>query len=264
MALNLAASAKLCRGQASLWDGSYTTLLTYEIFTRAAFSLVLPITTSFKVTPKEGIDDGGWGAARQLRLVLVLAGVLGVAIVARCLALAGVVGLPPLHGVAVVAGLAFGAWELLMVLAALWRVTRRHQLRLHYRVPVEVAGIMGRSLVRVVDLTPGGAGVIGPHQMDLGSEVELAIDLPTVDGDIREVRVQFTVCSCRLAEGLGWRMGGTLVPMSEADGEVLIDHCHLVTSRHRLTEAGRLMPGAPLPVPSDDRLDAVPLLSARG
>jgi cellulose synthase (UDP-forming) len=272
MALNLAASAMLCRGQASLWDGSYTTLLTYEIFTRAAFSLVLPINTSFKVTPKEGIDDGGWGAARQLRLVLALAGVLMAAIAVRGLALAGVVDLPPLRGVAVVAGLAFGAWELVMVVAALWRVTRRHQLRHHYRVPVEVAGIMDRNLVRVVDLTPGGAGVIGPHQMELGSHVDLSIDLPTVDGDIREVCVQFTVCSCRPADGLGWRMGGTLVPMTETDGEVLIDHCHLVTSRHRLTEAGRLIPGAPDEQSGDredgagtgPREDAVPLLSAQG
>src|SRR5664280_1520125 len=128
MALNLAASAKLCRGQASLWDGSYTTLLTYEIFTRAVCSLVLPITTSFKVTPKEGVDGGGWGAARQLRLVLAVAGVLVTAIIARCLTLAGLVDLPPLHGLAVIAGLVFGAWELVMVVAALWRVTRRHQL----------------------------------------------------------------------------------------------------------------------------------------
>ena len=242
MALNLAASAGLCRGQASLWDGSYTTLLTYEIFTRAACSLVLPISTSFKVTPKEGIDDGGWGAASQLRLVLALAGVLAAAVVSRCLALAGVLGLPPLRGVAAVAGLAFGCWELVLVVAALWRVTRRRQLRLHYRVPVELAGVMGRSLVRVVDLTPGGAGVISHHAMEVGAEVDLSVDLPQVDGDVRQVRVRFNVCSCRPSEGFGWRMGGTLTPMSEFDGELLIDHCHLVASRHRLTEAGRLIP----------------------
>ncbi len=273
MALNLAASAKLCRGQASLWDGSYTTLLTYEIFTRAVCSLVLPITTSFKVTPKEGVDGGGWGAARQLRLVLAVAGVLVTAIIARCLTLAGLVDLPPLHGLAVIAGLVFGAWELVMVVAALWRVTRRHQFRHHYRVPVEVAGIMGRDLVRVVDLTPGGAGVIGHHEVGVGSAVDLSIDLPQVDGDIREVRVRFTVCSCRPADGLGWRMGGTLTPMGQADGEVLIDYCHLVASRNRLTEAGRLIPGAPDTVSTgptgsvagaDRGDDTVPLLSAHG
>jgi cellulose synthase (UDP-forming) len=273
MALNLAASAGLCRGRASLWDGSYTTLLTYEIFARAVCSLVLPISTSFKVTPKEGVDAGGWGAARQLRLVLVVAGVLVAAIIARCLALAGLVDLPPLRGLAVVAGLAFGAWELAMVVGALWRVTRRHQHRHHYRIPVELAGIMGRGLVRVVDLTPGGAGVIGHHELEVGSKVDLSIDLPQVDGGMCEVNVRFTVCSSRPAEGLGWRMGGTLTPMSDADGEVLIDHCHLVASRNRLTEAGRLLPGgladaspggAGSAAGTGSGDDTVPLLSAHG
>jgi cellulose synthase (UDP-forming) len=268
MALNLIASALLCRGQASLWDGSYTTLLTYEIFTRAALSLLLPITTSFNVTPKDGIDDGGWRAARQLRLVLILAGALIAALLTRCLSLAGVIHLPHLSGIALVAGLVFAAWELVMVFAALWRVTRRHQLRHHYRVPVEVAGILDRNLVRVVDLTPGGAGVIGHHHIELGTVVDLSMDLPLVGGDIRQVTVEFTVCSSRPAEGLGWRMGGTLTPKTELDGEQLIDHCHLVASRTRLTEAGRLLVGAPVGAPAGPDADQQDtedgLLSASG
>jgi cellulose synthase (UDP-forming) len=264
MALNLLASALLCRGQASLWDGSYSTLLTAEIFTRAAFGLLFPIRTTFKVTPKDGIDDGGWAAARQLRLVLVLAAVVTGALAVRCLALAGVVSLPPLHGVAVVAGLGFGAWELIIVVAALWKVTRRHQLRHHYRVPVEIAGVLEGGLVRVVDLTAGGAGVIGPHALDPGTEVDLQLDLPTVDGDIRTVRVRFAVCSCRPARGGGWRMGGTLTPLTDADGETLIEHTHLVMSRARLAEAGRLL-SAPDTAAGDDAADAeAQVLSAHG
>ncbi len=119
MALNLLASSVLCRGRASLWDGSYSTLLTTEIFTRAAFVLIHPFRTSFNVTPKDGIDDGGWQAARQLRLVLAMAAVIVAAVVLRGLALAGIAPLPPLPGLAVVAGLAFAAWELVMVTAAL-------------------------------------------------------------------------------------------------------------------------------------------------
>jgi hypothetical protein len=38
-------------------------------------------------------------------------------------------------------------------------------------------------------------------------------------------------------------MGGTLTPMTEADGDALIEHCHVVSSRTRLAEAGRLVPG---------------------
>jgi cellulose synthase (UDP-forming) len=254
MALNLMASSLLCRGRASLWDGSYSTLLTTEIFTRAAFVLIYPFRTSFKVTPKDGIYDGGWQAARQLRLVLAMAAVVVGAVVVRGLALAGVAPLPRLPGLAVVAGLAFAVWELTVVTAALTRVTRRHQVRHHFRVPVEVAGVIDGSLVRVVDLTPGGAGVIGPGAIEVGTEVGLHLDLPTVAGDVRAVRVRFTICSCRPAKGLGWRMGGTLTPMTEADGEALIEHCHVVSSRTRLAEAGRLVPGTPVedaPKPAD-------------
>jgi cellulose synthase (UDP-forming) len=246
MVLNLVGSAALCRGQASLWDGAYSTLLTTEIFTRAAFVLIHPFRTSFKVTPKDGIDDGGWSAARQLRLVLVMAAVLVSAIVLRVLAEVGVVPLPPLRGLALVAGLVFGSWELFVVGAALWRVTRRHQIRHHYRVPVEVAGVVGDTVVRVVDLTVSGAGIIGPRSLEVGEEVALRMDLPTVTGEMNAVQVRFTVCSSRPVEDLGWRMGGTLTPVTEADGDALIEHCHVVTSRVRLTEAGRLDPGAPV------------------
>lgn len=245
MALDLAASGMLCRGQATLWDGAYSNLLTTEIFARAAFVVVHPFRTAFAVTPKDGIDDGGWPAARQLRLVLVMVGVLVAAVVARCLALVGLVPLPPLHGLAVVAGLAFGVWEIALVAVALWRVTRRHQVRHHYRVPVEVAGVVDGMLVRVVDLTPGGAGVISPRPAEVGAEVALHLGLPGVDGAMRDVQVKFSICSSRPAKGLGWRMGGTLTPLTEADGEALIEHCHVVSSRTRLTEAGRLEPGPP-------------------
>ena len=99
------------------------------------------------------------------------------------------------------------AWELFVVAAALRRVTRRRQVRHHYRVPVEVAGVVDGTLVRVVDLTPGGAGVIGPHAIDGGHRGRPPHGPARgVDGDIRAVRVSFTVCSCRRprASGGGW------------------------------------------------------------
>jgi hypothetical protein len=54
----------------------------------------------------------------------------------------------------VVAGLVFAVWELSLIGLALWKVSRRHQFRRHYRVPVEIAGVIDRALARVVDLTP--------------------------------------------------------------------------------------------------------------
>jgi cellulose synthase (UDP-forming) len=242
MALDLAASAMLCRGEASLRDGSYTTVLTTGIFVRAAFALVRPFRSSFKVTPKDGIDGGGWSAVSQLRLVLAVVVVVVLAVIARFLGLAGLIPIPPLHGLALVAGLAFASWELTLLGTALNKVGRRHQVRHHYRVPVEVAGVLNGALVRIVDLTPGGAGVIGAAPIDVGSEVSLQLDLPGVDGGVHTVRVRYTICSSRPAEGHGWRMGGTITPVDEADGEALVEHCHVVSSRTRLTESGRLSP----------------------
>jgi cellulose synthase (UDP-forming) len=265
MALDLTASAMLCRGQASLRDGSYTTVLTTGIFVRAAFALVHPFRSSFRVTPKDGIDGGGWPAVRQLRLVLAVAVALVLAVAVRALGLAGIVPLPPLHGLALVAGLAFASWELALIGTALIRVGRRHQVRHHYRVPVEVAGVLNGALVRIVDLTAGGAGVIGAAPIEVGSEVSLHLDLPGVDGEIRTIRVVYTICSSRRAGGLGWRMGGTLTPLTEGDGEALIEHCHVVSSRARLTEAGRLSPAAPADAdqPAAEGR-ATPQLSAHG
>ena len=252
MVLHLMASAVLCRGQASLWDGAYSTHLTSEIFVRAAFALAHPFRASFKVTPKDGIDGGGWPAVRQLRLVLASGVVLIGSLVARGLAQAGLIGLPPLRGLAVLAGLGFGVWELSLIAASLWKVSRRHQVRHHYRVPVELAGVVGGALVRVVDLTPGGAGIIAPGAIEEGSEVRLHLDLTDVRGDVHQVELRFAVRSCRPAPGLGWRMGGTLTPVREVDGELLIEHCHVVTTRARLLESGRLSPvvaGRPIPAP---------------
>jgi len=184
--------------------------------------------------------------------------VLVAAVAARALALVGVLALPPLHGLALVAGLAFAAWEVVLVAAALRRVTRRHQMRHHYRVPVEVAGVVDGMLVRVVDLTAGGAGVIGSSPLAVGQEVALRLSLPSVNGDMRDVQVTFSVCSTRNANELGWRMGGTLTPMTEADGEALIEHCHVVTARARLTDAGRLAPSAGVGTGQKGRTETVP------
>lgn len=240
MILELSAGSLLCRGQVSLLDGSYMIILTTEIFTRAVFVLIRPFRVSFKVTPKDGIDEGGWGAARQLRLVLTLAGLLMVAGLLRILAVVGVVPLPHLGGLAVAVGLGFATWETALIGLALWRVTRRHQVRRQYRVPVEIAGMVDRSVVRVVDLTPDGAALVCSQPLPIGARTDLQMELPAIDGGSRTVRVQFTVRSGRSEGEHAWRVGGTLEPRTPADAESLIEYCHVVSSRTRLTGAGRI------------------------
>ncbi len=244
MALDIAAGTLLSRGQISLLDGSYMLLLTTEIYSRAVFGLVRPFRVAFKVTPKDGIDEGGWSAASQLRLVLVIEGLLGVAVVMRALALAGLLALPPLGPLAVALGLSFAAWELALIASALWRVTRRRQVRHQFRVKVEIAATMSGSVVRIADLTPSGAAIITPRPLSIGDEVPLQLELPRLDGGTSTVRADFTARSCRTQDDQSWRVGGTLAPERPEDGLALIEHCHVVSSRARLTESGRLDPDA--------------------
>jgi cellulose synthase (UDP-forming) len=240
MALELAAGSLLCRGRTSMLDGSYMILLTTEIFTRAVFVLIRPFRVSFKVTPKDGIDEGGWAAARQLRLVLAIAGLLVMAGLLRILAVAGVLPLPHLGALAAVVGLAFATWETALIGLALWRVTRRQQLRRQYRVPVEIAGTVDRTVVRVVDLTPDGAALVCSQPYPIGGQADLQMELPAIDGGNRTVRVRFTVRSGRTEGEHAWRVGGTLEPRTSADAESLIEYCHVVSSRTRLTRSGRI------------------------
>ena len=149
----------------------------------------------------------------------------------------------PLHGLALVAGLAFAAWELMLIAAALWRVGRRHQVRHHYRVPVEVAGVVNGALVRVVDLTAGRRRGDRPRPIEVGTEVELRLDLPGVGGGVRAGQgALHRLLVPAGAEGPAGGWAARSRRSTEADGEALIEHCHVVSSRTRLTESGRLSP----------------------
>ena len=204
-----------------------------------------PTPSAFKVTPKDGIDDGGWAALRQLHMVVGVAVVLFTAVLLRVLAALGVVALPRLSGPPLVIGLVLGGWELALVMGALGRVTRRRQLRRHYRTPTEVAGIVGDDIVRVTDLTPVGAGLLCPSRIETGTQVHLVVDLPMVDGDLRLVHLELTAATCHPDPGAhGWRIGGSVLPCGDEDREALVEYCHVVATRTRLTESGRLLADA--------------------
>ena len=254
IALELAASALLCRGRASLWDGTYSMLLTMEIFVRATLSLVRPMSSTFKVTPKDGIDGGGWRAVRQLHLVTATGVVLATALVLRLVAAAGLVPLPDLHGAPLVIGMVLGCWELALVVAALVKVGRRRQLRRQYRAPVGLAAVVDGVIVRVVDLTTSGAGLVSSHAIEPGREIELTLELPMLDDRTRPTHVMLSVTACGRdrKERRRWRVGGTLTPRSDRDHDALVEYCHVVAARSRLMADGRLEPGDPrtsLPLP---------------
>ena len=214
IAVDLAASTLLCRGRATLWDGTYSLLLTLEILARAARVVVSPTPATFKVTPKDGIDDGGWQALRQLHLVVGIAFVLSSALVLRALTALGVGPLPHMGAVPLAIGMALGLWELVLVVATLGKVGVLAKLRHHYRTPTDMAAFIGDDMVRMVDLTPTGAGFLGPRKLALGQRVLLVADLPMADRRPRSTRLQLTVAPCRPDAKVRPRLGGSAVRSS--------------------------------------------------
>ena len=248
MVLNLVASAALCRGQASLWDGAYSNLLTTEIFTRAASCLVHPFRTSFKVTPKDGIDDGGWSAARQLRLVLVMGWCWPAPSRSASWPWPACSPSPRSTG--------WRWWPDWPSRPGRWcwwpprcggspDATRSATTTgCRWRSP---AWSTGRWSGWSISPREGPASSApGPSRWD--RRCACASDLTDVDGDMRarQVDVCFTVRRADRAPDLGWRMGGTLTPMTEADGE----RTHRALPRGELAgPAGGVGP----PVPRRDR-----------
>jgi hypothetical protein len=143
-----------------------------------------------------------------------------------------------------------GVWELALVTAALGKVSRRRQLRHHYRTPTDVGAFVDDTMVRVLDLTTSGAGLLSPQSVEVGKLVDLLVKLPRVEGGTRPVRLRLTVATCHPDQEStqGWRIGGMVAPVGDQDREALVEFCHVVAARSRLTESGRLLTGAEAPV----------------
>ena len=77
-----------------------------------------------------------------------------------------------------------------------------------------MAAFIDDDMVRMVDLTPTGAGLLSPRQLAIGQQVLLVTDLPMADGRARSARLRLTVASCRAdpESTHDWRIGGALVP----------------------------------------------------
>jgi hypothetical protein len=176
-------------------------------------------------------------------MVVGIAVVLLSALVLRALTALGVVALPRLGLAPFVIAMALGVWELALVIAALNKVGARRQLRHHYRTPTDLAAFVDDDLVRMVDLTPAGAGILSPREIEVGEVVHLMVDLPMVNGRPRAVRLRLTVASCRpdYESPQAWRIGGAVVPVLDEDRETLVEYCHVIAARSRLTESGRLL-----------------------
>jgi len=241
--LMVLAGSALCRGQQSNGETTHYELCTAEIFLRALRCVVRPGHGGFRVTPKEGVDHGGWEAVRQFRVLLLCATLLAAGLILRVASDAGLGVLPQMRGFAAWFVPLLGIFELRRVLRTLTLVGRHRQLRGEYRTPL-AASVAIRShsdpnepgqdlLGRTCDITPSGIAVELSRPLPVGQSTNLTVQIPGVQASSTPVRLDVTVQTCR-AHGESWRIGASIANSSEQDRQRIIEYCHVVWPYQRL------------------------------
>jgi hypothetical protein len=240
--LMVLAGSALCRGQQGNGETTHYELCTAEIFLRALRCVVSPGHGRFRVTPKEGVDHGGWEAVRQFRLLLVCATLLAAGLILRLAADAGLGVLPPMRGFAAWFVPLLGLFELRRVLRTLTLVGRHRQLRGEYRTPLAASVAIGIGpgqtvLGHTCDITPSGIAIELSRPLPIGARASLAVPLPDVQGQApaaaSPIRLDVTVQVCR-PQGELWRIGASIASCSDEDRRRIVEYCHVTWPYQRL------------------------------
>jgi cellulose synthase (UDP-forming) len=189
--LAFAARRGLSRGQERTFDASRYGWLSVGAQLRAAGVLVTGRSDTAASPARAAGDPGGLAALRATPLVVVCGIVVAVVTTIR-LVVPG-----PLEGFALAALLALASVQLAQIGWSLALVVGRRQLRRDYRYPVGLPGRVGSGLVRVVDLSVRGAGLMGPVRAELGEPVVLQISVPDSKGEVHDLILPATVRSIR-------------------------------------------------------------------
>jgi cellulose synthase (UDP-forming) len=237
VALNLGAGMALARGYMRIPETAHYELLTMEIYTRALRCIVWPSKTAFKVTPKQGVDGGGWNAVRKLHLVLFCTVLLATGTLLRLLDLAGIGPLPDMPGIAAVIVPLLGLIELRRLLRTTWSVGRRRQRRLVYRFEGEAAADcyspQAHTPARLLDASATGLGLAAAAPLEVGARPAVLLGLHDAAGERIEIAAQVEVRSCREADG-EFVLGTTIVDIDPEARLALMEWCYVVCSHERL------------------------------
>ena len=231
------ATLALGRGTLGALDSTRYGLMTMGINIRAAAVLLSPKAGSFKVTPKEGIDEGGLRVLRLLGLVSAAAIALGAAITLRVLTVAGVIALPPMSTFVTVIGITLAVWELYCITVVLVPLVRRRQYRGRHRTQVAMRARVDGTTVRVdlCDLTPDGVSFVGPVNFAVKDHCRLVTRVPDHLGVLHDVAITVEIVVCRPVEGSDlFAVGGPLVDLDAATRVRLVEFCDVVLPSQRL------------------------------
>ena len=237
VSLNLLAGSSLTRGYMKIGETAHYELMTMAIYTRALRCAVVPGRSAFKVTPKQGSDDGGWAAVMKLKLVILAAVALAGGTVLRLLDLAGIDLLPRMPSLAIAVACTLGLIELRRVLRTLLAVGRRRQRRQVYRFEGEAEARVlasGGSVVgQMVDASSVGIGLSLEAAVEVGERPAAILELEDANGDRHEIAAQIEIRSSRELDGR-WLVGATIEEMDPDDRMRLMEWCYVVCSHERL------------------------------
>jgi cellulose synthase (UDP-forming) len=268
--LNLMAGSALARGYMRIAETTHFELLTMEIYTRALRCVVVPGKTAFKVTPKQGVDEGGWRSVAKLRLVALCAIVLAAGIAVRAVDLFGPALIPSLPGIAAVIVPLLALIELRRILRTLLLAGARRQRRLVYRfegidAPAHTFVGIRPVLGRVVDASASGLGLVMGAPLEIGSRPLVQLRLSDATGTEHDVPVRVEVRSCRRSDD-SHLIGASIVAIDPVARLRLMEWCYVVCSHERLRghrpAAGGALP-EPIVVPVDGAAEPVEVFAAR-
>ena len=76
-----------------------------------------------------------------------------------------------------------------------------------------------------------------PAAIETGKAIQLLTRLPDANGQIHDIELDVEVRSCRMGGTGAYRIGGALVSPDRSVRSVVIEYCHVVLPRQRLTES---------------------------
>jgi cellulose synthase (UDP-forming) len=244
--LAFTATLALGRGTLGAFDSTRYGLMTMGINIRGAVALLSPKAGRFKVTPKEGIDEGGLQVFRLLGVVSAAGIALAVAVSARLLATIGAVELPPMSTFVTVIGVVLGLWELGCIVKVFAPLVRRRQQRTRHRTQVVMRARLDGTTMRVDvrDLTPEGVSFVSPVELPLTGRVTLLTRIPDHLDVLHDVAMTVEVVKCRQLENYRrFAVGGPFVDLDGSTRERLIEFCDVVLPCQRL---GQIAVGDPV------------------
>ena len=233
--LTLFAVSALERGSSEPLEGVRNTFLTMEAFLRAIPVLFTKSAPTFKVTPKNEVDMGGFPSLWVIRLPLAIITINLVVVLARWIdyMLIWQIGegfLPPLTVYASFAVTAFATLEIGVIGILAWRLFNRKQLRRLWRFPVKLKVTSAEGVsIPLVDLHQAGMALLIPTGTDL-APMDIAVEVSDIYGEDKTARGTFyPKNSIQLPTNLDvMRVGGTVVWNDRESKTAVIEHCYVV------------------------------------